>query len=248
MVFYQTGNPLDSLSRVLTIYVAQMLVCLWEAYISYRILKRDRKRLNFVFAGFYIFGVIGLIINFIYGPISNVDVVLILNFLTNFFMYYSPIFFVVFELMLLKSEKFINTWKQLFILIGYGILMFCIILFVLPGIIQADWGVTLNEAWAPVWKPPLFIYIMCIESIFAVGPVLYLSYRVYYKLEDEYLKKKWKNFIYGFGAFMIFLYAIAISNSLDRPLVRLVVMGVGIVCAILGGYLMYIGVRRQLDK
>jgi len=244
MVFFQVGNPLDNPMRVVTIYVAQMLVCLWDAYLTYRILKRDRKRLNLIFAGFYLFGVIGNIFNFIYGPISNVQVVLILNFLTNFFLYFSPIFFVVFELMLLKSEKFINTKKQLFILIGYGILMFCMIFFVItPG-----WGVNLNDQWQPVWRPPLFIYVTISESIFAVGPVLYLSYRAYNKFEDKHLKKKWKNFIYGFCAFMIFLYTIAISNFLDIPVVRTVAMSIGIICAIVGGYLMYIGVTRQLEK
>ncbi len=243
MVFFQLESPI----RIITIYGAQMLVCLWDAYLVYRILKRDRKRLNFIFAGFYLFGVIGLIINFIYGPIPNVDVVRVLNFLTNFFMYYSPIFFVVFELMLLKSEKYINTKKQLFILIGYGILMFCMIFFVLPGFIQPGWGVTLDE-WSPVWGISLFVYVICIESIFAVGPVLYLSYRAYHKFEDVQLKKKWKNFIYGFCAFMIFLYTIAISNFLNDSIFRTIAVGTGIICAIVGGYLMYIGVARQLEK
>jgi hypothetical protein len=244
MVFYQSGNPLDNPMRVVTIYGAQMLVCLWDAYLAYRVLKRGKKKLNFIFAGFYLFGVIGLIINFIYGPIPNVDVVLVLNFLTNFFIYYSPIFFVVFELMLLKSERYMDARKQLFILIGYGILMFSMIFFV----ITQGWGVNINDNWQPVWKPPIFIYVTVIESIIAVGPVLYLSYRIYNKFEDAYLKKKWKNFIYGFCAYMIFLYTIATSNFLDNPDVRIVAMSIGIICAILGGYLMYIGVARQLGK
>ncbi|MHA2282494.1 MAG: hypothetical protein ACXAC5_16750 [Promethearchaeota archaeon] len=243
MVFYQTGNPLDDPMRYVTIYVAQMLVCVWEAYLAYRILKRDRKRLNFIFAGFYLFGVIGNIFNFIYGPIGIVPVVLILNFWTNFFLFYSPIFFVVFELMLLRSEKYINTKKQLFILICYGILMFCTALFTL-----LDQGVSINDNWQPVWGFPLFLYVISIESIFAVGPVLYLSYRIYYKFEDEQLKKKWKNFIYGFCAFMIFLYAVAFSNWFDNSDVRRILVGIGIICAIVGGYLMYIGVTRQLEK
>ncbi|MHA2038898.1 MAG: hypothetical protein ACW98X_20895 [Promethearchaeota archaeon] len=244
MVLYQSGNPLGDPMRVITIYLAQMLVCLWDAYLAYCILKRDRKRLNFIFAGFYLFGVIGNIFNFIYGPIPIVEVVLILNFLTNFFLYFSPIFFVVFELMLLKSEKYINTKKQLLILIGYGILMFCMIFFV----ITPDWGVYINPKWQPVWSLPIFLYVIIGESIFAVGPVLYLSYRAYYKFEDDLLKKKWKNFIYGFCAFMIFLYTIAISNFLNDPNVRIGAMSIGIICAIVGGYLMYIGVMRQLEK
>jgi len=240
MVFFQLEDPM----RVVTIYGAQMLVCLWDAYLAYRILKRDKKRLNLIFAGFYLFGVIGTIFNFIYAPIESVPVVLALNFLTNFFLFYSPIFFVVFELMLLKSGKFINTRKQLLILIGYGIFMFCMIFFVItPG-----WGVSFNTEWAPIWRPPIFLYLIIGESIFAVGPVFYLSYRAYYKFEDEQLKKKWKNFIYGFGAYMIFLYTIFISNLLDISIVRTITGVIGLICAIVGGYLMYIGVTRQLEK
>jgi hypothetical protein len=150
--------------------------------------------------------------------------------------------------MLLKSEKYINTMKQLLILVGYGIFMFCMIFFALtPG-----WGVTLNVStgWAPVWKLPIFLYLIIGESIFAVGPIFYLSYRAYYKFEDEQLKKKWKNFIYGFGAYMIFLYTIFISNFLASYgiNIRTIAVGIGLICAIAGGYLMYIGVTRQLEK
>ncbi len=234
-------------TRIFTVYVAQMILCLWDAYLAYRILKRDKKRLNLIFAGFYLFGVIGVIFNAIYAPIDfgkYVEIVLALNFLTNFFLFFSPIFFVVFELMLLKSEKYINTLKQLLILIGYGIFMFCIILF--PP--TKEWGVTFNAKGSPVWGDPLFLYLIIGESIFAVGPVFYPSYRAYYKFEDEQLKKKWKNFIYGFGAYMIFLYTIFISNFLDIPTFRAVAGIIGIICAIVGGYLMYIGVTRQLEK
>jgi len=244
MVFYQLENPM----RVITIYVAQMLVCLWFAYLAYRILKRDRKRLNIIFAGFYLSGVVGNIFNFIYGPIPNEGVVLVLNYLTNFGLFYAPIFLVVFELMLLRSEKVINTTKQLLILIGYGILMFCMIFFVLtPG-----WGVTLNAStgWSPVWELPFFLYLVSVESIFAVGPVLYLSFRVYNKFEDEQLKTKWKRFIYGFCILMVFVYGIFLSNFLASYdiNVRTVMGAVGIIAGIAGGYLMYNSVGRQLEK
>ena len=235
------------LDRIITIYIAQMTLCLWDAYLAYRILKRDKKRLNFIFAGFYIFGVIVNIFNFIYAPLFELPgyeaAIMVLNFFTNFFLFYSPIFFVVFELMLLKSEKYINTTKQLLILIGYGIFMFCMIFFAHP-----DWGLTFNPKGQPDWELPLFLYLIIGESLFAVGPVFYLSYRAYNKFEDAQLKKKWKNFIYGFGAYMIFLYTIFISNTLNDPNFRRVTGYIGFICAFVGGYLMYIGVTRQLEK
>ncbi|MFX1311800.1 MAG: hypothetical protein ACFFHD_04185 [Promethearchaeota archaeon] len=234
--------------RFLTVYVAQGFICIWFAYLAYRILKRDRKRINFIFAGFYLSAVVGLFFNFIYAPLTNENIVRVLNYLTNFGIFYSPIFLVVFELILLKSEKFINTFKQLLILIGFGFFMFSMIFFVLTD----DWGVKLNAdtEWSPEWSLAFFLYLIIGESLFAIVPLLYLSIKIYNKFEDEQLKRKWKYFIFGFCALSIFMYGIFLSNflaSYDLN-IRLVMGVIGLLCAFSGGYLMYSGVGRQLEK
>ncbi len=240
MVLYQLESPM----RVLTIYVAQGLVFVVFLYLAYRILKRDRKRLNFIFSGFYIFASLGIFFNFIYGPIDVIGVVLILNFLTNFCTFFAPIFFVVFNLILLKSEKVITTFKQFAILFGFGVYMFSMIFFVLtPG-----WGVAFNADWAPVWYLPFFLYVVIGVTVFAIVPLLYLSFKVYNKFEDEKLKKKWKFFILGICALIIFMYGIFISNFLNIAIVRTMLGIFGIILAIIGGYLMYNGVGKQLEK
>ncbi|UCC18562.1 MAG: hypothetical protein JSV62_10675 [Promethearchaeota archaeon] len=241
MVLYQLEDPI----RVLTIYVAQGLVLVTFAYLAFRILKRDRKRLNLIFSGFYISATIGIIFNWIYGPIANLEVVLILNYFTNFGVFYSPIFFVVFDLILLKSEKVITTTKQVLILLGFGIYMFCMIFFVLAGV---GWGVSFNADWAPVWELPFFLYLTLGETFFAIGPLLYLSFQIYNKFEDEQLKKKWKYFILGVCAMIGFMYGIFFSNFLDIKMVRTLMGAIGVILAIIGGYLMYNGVGRQLSS
>jgi len=231
--------------RFFTIYVAQGFMCLFFLFLAFKILRRDRKRLNVIFSGFYISSAIGLIINFIYAPLTDESVVLMLNFLTNFFIFYSPIFIVVFELILLKSEKVISTSKQLIILIIYGIAMFCMILF----LFTPDFGVTLNAGtdWSPVWSVPFFLYVVVIETI-GILPALYLSFQIYKKFEDEILKKKWKFFIFGFCALAIFMYGIFISNTLNIPTFRTIIGVVGLMLALLGASLMYYGVGRQIEK
>lgn len=241
-------NPLENPMRIITIYVAQGLVCAWFAYLAYRILKRDRKRLNVIFAGFYLSAVIGLIFNFIYGPIAEEGIILVLSYLTYFGVFYSPIFLVVFDLILLKSEKVITPIKQMLLFVGFGIFMFCMIFF----IITPNWGVNLNEStdWSPIWHFPFFLYLATGEAIFVLIPIFYLSFQIYKKFEDEQLKQKWKFFIYGYCALIIFMYGIMISNflaSLDIN-VRAGMGIVGIISGISGGYLMYIGVGRQLEK
>jgi len=230
--------------RFLTIYIAQGFIFVFFLFLAIKILKRDRKRLNVIFSGFYISPVIGFLVNFIYGPMTDVNLVLLLNFVTNFGIYYSAIFLVVFDLILLKSEKVITTTKQILILLGYGIAMFCMIFFLfIPGA-----GVTLNATWSPVWAFPFFIYVVLVVSIGAVIPFLYLSFQIHKKFEDDLLKKKWKYFIYGFCCLIVFMYGIFISNTLNDATFRIILGLIGLVLAIAGGYLMYTGVGRQLEK
>jgi hypothetical protein len=233
-----------STSRIIQIYGAQGLIFVVFLYLAIRILSRDRKRLNKVFAGMYLSPVVGLLINFIYAPLTNETIVLFLNFLTNFGIFYAPIFMVVFELILLKSEKVITTTKQLLILVGYGIAMFCMFFFLLvPG-----YGVYIDELTkSPVWYPPFFIYLVIIESI-AIIPSIIFAFQIYVKFEDAMLKRKWRSFIYGFLFLVIFMYGIFVSNALNNSSFRLIMGIISIILAISGAFLMYRGVGKQLEK
>ena len=96
-----------------------------------------------------------------------------------------------------------------------------------------------------------FLSLLAIgEALFLLIPILYLSFRIYNKFEDEQLKQKWKYFIFGFCALIVFMYGIFISNFLASYDINVrTVMGIiGIISGISGGYLMYIGVGRQLEK
>ena len=241
MVYFQLTT-----GRFITVYIAQGVILVAFLYLAIKILLRDRKRLNVIFAGLYLSPVIGVFINFIYAPLTDEFIVLILNFFTNFGIFYGPIFIVVFDLMLLKSEKVISTSKQLLILIIYGIAMFSMIFFLfIPG-----FGVTINQGtgWSPVWSLPFLLYVVTVETIGALVPSLYLSFQIYKTFEDEVLKKKWRFFILGFIALMTFMYAIFISNYLGDPTIRLIIGVMGLILAILGGFLIYFGVGKQIEK
>jgi len=85
-------------------------------------------------------------------------------------------------------------------------------------------------------------------TILTIIPLLYLSFQIYKKFEDEQLKKKWKYFIFGIIAFIIFMYTIFFSNFLNNSTVRTFIGPIGVVLALIGGYMMYTGVGRQLEK
>ncbi len=238
--------------RIITVYVAQGVILVAFLYLAIKILLRDRKRLNVIFAGLYISPAIGVLINFLYAPMTDEFIVSILNFFTNFGFFYAPIFIVVFDLILLKSEKIISTSKQLMILIIYGIAMFGMIFFLfIPG-----YGVTINQGtgWSPVWSLPFFLYVVFVETIGALIPSLYFSFQIYKKFEDEQLKRKWRFFIFGFIALMTFMYMIFISNTFSDPATtdgstfRLIIGVLGLILVVLGGFLMYFGVGKQIEK
>ncbi|MFX0012479.1 MAG: hypothetical protein ACFE9R_19350 [Candidatus Hermodarchaeota archaeon] len=235
----------DNPTRIVVIYIAQGAVFAVFLYLGLKVLSRDRKRLNKVFGGAYLSPAVGLFINFLYGPLNNETIVLFLNFLTNFCVFYAPIFLVIFELILLKSEKVITPTKQLLILVGYGIALFCMFFF----LFIENFGVKINAEtnWSPIWYLPFFIYLVIVESI-AVIPSFLLAFQIYAKFEDPLLKKKWRSFIYGFLFLVIFMYGIFVSNFLANSTFRLIMGIISIILAISGAYLMYKSVGQQLEK
>jgi hypothetical protein len=238
MVLYQLN-----LTRAITIYGAQGILFAFFLFLAYKILKRDRKRLNIIFALFYLSVVVGLFINFIYAPLIDDTIVRVLNFLTNFFIYFAVVFLVVFELILLKSEKVITFPKQLLIILAYGIALFCMIFFVFVE----GMGVTLSATLAPIWSVTFFIYVMLVVTIGGIVPTLYFAMQISKKFEDDTLKKRWKFFIIGVCGLFIFMYGIFISNTLNNSTFRLIMGALGLILAIIGGYLIYYGVGKSIE-
>ncbi len=232
-------------TRAFTVYGAQGILFAFLLFLAYKILKRDRKRLNIILSLYYLSAVIGLFVNFVYAPLEDDKIVRILNFVTNFFIFGASIFLVVFELILLKSEKVITLPKQLLVILIYGIAMFCMIFFVFVP----DWGVTLNtKTLAPIWSIPFFIYLVLVVTLGSVIPTLYFAFQISKKFEDEVLRKRWKFFIIGVCALFIFIYGIFISNTLNDDTIRLVMGALGLILAITGGYLIYYGVGKSIEK
>ena len=99
-----------------------------------------------------------------------------------------------------------------------------------------------------IWSPYFFLYVVLVETVGAIIPIYYLSIQIYKKFEDRVLQKKWKFFIYGFTALVIFMYGIFISNFLNNATFRLIMGIVGLILALGGGYMIYYGVGRSLSK
>ncbi|MBD3193705.1 MAG: hypothetical protein GF317_01520 [Candidatus Lokiarchaeota archaeon] len=235
-----------SITRIITVYFVQGALFVFFLYLAFKILSRDKKRLNIIFSLFYICEAIGIFVNFIYAPITVEEVVKVLNFLTNFFSFFAPIFLLIFNLILLKSEKVINEKIQLVIITSYGVALFMmLVLTFIPGV-----GVNMNAAnnFTPHWELPFFIYVTSVFSAFSIIPTVYFSYKIYRQFQDEKLKKKWKLFILGCIALYGFIYSLFISNTLNNETFRLIFAVYGLILSISASLLIYNGVGRQIEQ
>ncbi|MBY9006017.1 MAG: hypothetical protein KGD63_04600 [Candidatus Lokiarchaeota archaeon] len=234
-----------TLVRIITVYFVQGFLVAFFIYLVYKIIKRDRKRLNYIFSFQYIIPAIALSINFFYAPLAVESVVLILNFITTILTAFSTIFNLLFILILLKSEKVINTKKQILFTAIYCIaLVMSIFIYYNPNI-----GITMNGTtnWLPAWKWPLFFYIIAIYIFYAVLPSYYYTVKVYRRFEDKDLKKKWRVFIIGNTALYTVIILIFLSNTLNIAIIRTIFSILSGILSILGAYGTYYGVLRQLE-
>ena len=236
--------------RILQVYLVQGLVFLFFVSLSIIILKRDKKRLNKVFSGFYILVSLGLFFNFIYTPMRSDDLVIIieiLNFITNYCLLLGPIFLVIFQLILLKSEKIITGKKQTIIFVSYSIVLLSMIGFMFGE----ETGVDISGPnWVPIYHLPIYIYLMVVHSISSTIPTIFLSTMIYRKLEDTALRNKWRFFMVGIHSLNIFMYGTYSSYILEvvLPGFRFGWSIVGLILVVTGGYMLFYGVGRQLRK
>ncbi len=237
MVFFQ----LD-ITRIIQVYVLQGFIAAFFFYLAYKVLKRDTKRLNLMFSLGFIFAASGILINFIYAPLTNEAVVIVLYYITIFVMFLFGAFFVIFVLMLLKSEKVITPKKQAIYIIIYFVAELCSVF--IPD------GVTINASteWKPVWSVAMFIYFVSVILILGMLPSLYYSIQIYKRFEDEQIKKRWKYFIYGIIGIYIFVIGTLFSNTLNVQTFRTIWSLIALIFVIASPLLMYYGVGRQIEK
>jgi len=236
--------------RMLQVYLVQGIVFLFFVSLSIIILRRDTKRLNKLFSSFYIIISLGLFFNFIYTPMRGDNLVIIieiLNFITNYCLLLGPIFLVVFQLVLLKSEKIVTKKKQLVIITSYAIVLLSLIGFMFGE----ETGVDITGPnWVPIYHLPIYIYLVVVHSISSTIPTIFLSTMIYKKLENTTIRKKWRFFMVGIHSLNIFMYGTYTSYILEVVLFgfRFVWSIVGLVLVVTGGYMVFYGVGRQLSK
>ena len=200
-------------------------------YMIYKILQRGKSRLNLWFAGLYISITIGFIFNFIFVLLADEFYILVFYYLTVFTLMMGPTCCLIFTILLWKSGKVFNTYKQLIVFFISALAYFFMIY--IPN------GVRINEqtGWNPVYSVPFYLYLISVFTIVGMIPQMYVSYKTYQAIKEERLKKKWKQF--NIGVFLVYIsaYGTYTYQTLDIELLRLiwsfVVLGFFVISAIL---------------
>ncbi len=112
-------------SRLLIIFIPQLIVAFTFLFIAVKLLVRNRPRPILTLSMFYFLTAFGMILNAIFIVIAafisdNVLLLQILYFFTFYPMLFSPIFILTFIVSILKLEFVFTIKKQLIITIIYG--------------------------------------------------------------------------------------------------------------------------------
>jgi len=229
------------IARFITVYIVQLGMGIIYFLIGLFILKRDTKRLNQLFSTFYLLSASATFINVIYVSLTVNPVVKYLHFLTYYLFCFAIVYLLIFNLILLKSEKVFSIKKHNLIALIYGGLLF--------GLVFIPKGVTIDASteWKPVWSLPFLIYALVVVTCCGTVPTTYYSLQVYKKLESEELKKRWAFNIVAILGYFAILYLTSVSNYLNNPTFRLITSIAGL-SLFVTAYLLFYSVARQIEK
>lgn len=230
------------LARFLLNFVVFALYGIVFIFLAYKILARNRKRINYIVAGYYLSCGMGVIINLIYiiiTPLIEELTLLILYFITVYLLSLSLCFLSLFVMMLYKSEKIITPKFQLGFIFIFSLLI--IILFFIPN------SITINEStgWRPKWNLEFLILFLTVCTFATIIPTYYYSIRLYQGIENQQLRKRWLCFIIGISGYFFLCYGNSYFNYLGH--INLIIWSIIAMPSLINLFLIYYGIGRQMD-
>lgn len=229
------------------------ILALFFSIIAFQILRRKRQRFHIITSGFFISLSIGFVLNMVYAAISDLLAILILNFLTNFFIFFGVVFLFIVNMIILESTLIYSIKRQNRYIMLYGILLFVgMLILVLIGRIfdvegQPFLGVQIIDD-VPQWGLIFFAYIVLMMTSFTIIPIIYTNFKIYSRFETKALKRKWTAHLLGFLGLAAVFYLLSIYNYLDSEDFSTIrsLISIFSISVVLWGYLMYRGIGIKL--
>lgn len=196
----------------------------------------------------------------IYAPIpaqTNQILILILSFLTYFFVCFGTIFILIVHMLIVESTIIYSIKRQNKYIILYGCFLFIgMLILLLIGLILGEpssnrpfFGVdpTPIEGNVPEWGLVFLLYTLGVMSGFSIIPIIRTSLKIYFSIESKVLKRKWLYYFIGSLGLIIIFYMMLIDNLYLGDDFRLITSILG-VTVIFWGYLMYYGIGFKLKQ
>jgi len=228
--------------RLILIFIPQPLIGVLFYVLAFRVLKRERSLPLLTMVTFYLLIGSGFFLNMVYYIAFNFMSGWILYFLyyVVFFLLTFPIVCIpLFILTLLKTKEQFSHIRYAIYMLVFGFI--CIISLFLPDSIT--FSLTTGSPTYDIW---LSVATMLNFTLLILIPTLYYSRKLYKSFSAPDLKKKLKPIIIGFTIILFSLYGTILFNSIDNLIFKSVWALFVIVSFILVGFLIYIGLGKNL--
>jgi len=229
---------------MVTIVAQQTIVLCFFSILIIKLLKNERSRKSFRLVLFYLLSIAFTTLNLIYSIIRINPLTFWLHFATAYLMLLSPVFYYVFNMMILKSEEVLNARLERIIIVIYSSLLF-IMMFIFGFIFQ---GITINEStsWRPVWNIflfviPMYILITCICLI----PSVVRYKQIQTRIKNKELRKRWTILSKGFFIFYVICLGVFIYNAVDNILFKTIWNLSTLVMSLSAALMIYYGFRSM---
>ncbi|MHA1803294.1 MAG: hypothetical protein ACTSU4_02040 [Promethearchaeota archaeon] len=230
------------LARIIQIYIVQLGIGgIYYFLIAWLILHRSATRENKIFSLFFINVACGTVVNVIYAPLMINPLVLILHLVTYYLLSFGQVFLLLFTLLLLKSQRIINTGMQVLIIFSFAVLLSGIFFLGLNGEVRID----NSTNWKPAWSLFFFLYAFCLCIFTCIIPTIYFSLKLRTRFENKLIRKRYGYFLIGIGFYYFVWGGTSLSNYLNNPTFRMIWSFISLACFI-STYTIYHGIGKVL--
>ena len=242
-LWYEMLLQSTDLSRILIIFIGQLILASIFLYIGIKLLRRTRPRPIITLSFLYILTTIGFIFNILHVLIAaiqpeNVLLLKVIYFFSFYPLLFSAIFILTFIISILKLGDVFTVKKQLIITLIYGFVTFLI--FFIPE------GITFTEQSRPIYSWSFFTAIYTSFTIFITIPTIWYSRLLIRTFQDRILKRKLTTFLIGvFGMYLV-VYGATLYLTWQNPLFTTIWSVVTFLLMIPSAILIYYGIGREL--
>lgn len=208
-----------TLVRIITVFIGQPIAAILYLILAIKlILRKKTKMILFLFFQFISYSLnsflnIVFIILLLFGYI---DLLYPLYYLMLYIALFSPIFILLFILNIFHLKLHKNIKLQILLIIIYAIVVYFILM--IPGAVTLDSQNNYKPLYS--WNFTLITYLF-ITSVIVI-PTLFSSLRIYFVLENPFLKNKFKKIIIGTNILFIGFYGLLLFNTWHNQIFRFI--------------------------